>query len=61
MATEFSKIVVENAGLLVALSAALSTLGLVGVALFATDREREVAHIDEEQDRFEVAQGRQLL
>jgi hypothetical protein len=58
MTTELSAFLVANAGSLIAISAALSILGLVGLALFATDGGREMLDREEEQDGFE--HGRHL-
>ena len=52
MTTELSAFVVANAGSLTAMSAALSILGLVGLAIFATDDRREMLVREEEQDGF---------
>jgi hypothetical protein len=43
------------------LIAALSVLGLVGLALFAADGGREILKREEEQDSLDAERGRQLL
>jgi hypothetical protein len=53
MTTELSALFVANAASLIAISAALSILGLVGLALFTAEAGgREMPHWDEEQGGF---------
>ena len=61
MTTELSAFLVANADSLIALIAALPILGLVGLALFATDGGREILKRQEEQDSLDAEHGRQLL
>jgi hypothetical protein len=61
MTTELSAFLVANADSLMTLIAALSVLGLVGLALFAADGGREILKREEEQDSLDAERGRQLL
>jgi hypothetical protein len=61
MTTELSAFLVANAASLMTLIAALSVLGLVGLALFAADGGREILKREEEQDSLDAERGRQLL
>jgi hypothetical protein len=61
MTTELSAFLVANEDSLMTLIAALSVLGLVGLALFAADGGREILKREEEQDSLDAERGRQLL
>ena len=58
MTTELSALLVANASSLIAISAALLILGLLGLALFTAEAGgREMPHLDEEQGDFGAEHG----